>query len=302
MTICFDIGGSTIKAALAQTPEAPVAIGRHDTPADDFTAFCRAVGELADAGGEAATPLSIAIAGVVDPKTGRIKVANIPCIDGRPLADELAAALGRPVLVTNDADCFALAEAGVGAGRGRPIVFGIILGTGVGGGVVVDGRLLRGAGGFAGEWGHGPILARQVGDPPVDVPWFPCGCGQSGCVDTIGGARGMERLHRHLTGVTLKSRAIMEAWRAGEPQATRTFDCYIELVAQPLALSVNLLGADIVPVGGGLGKEAEMIAILDRAVRERILRSTTEPLIVPGQCEGNPAFIGAALAAEAHAA
>ncbi len=303
MTICFDIGGSTIKAARALTPEDIVPIGKHDTPADDFDAFCAALAELAEAGsGEATAPLSIAIAGVVDPVSGRSKCANIPCIDGRRLADDLSAALARPVLVANDADCFALAEAGIGAGRGRRIVFGIILGTGVGGGVVVESRLLQGAGGFSGEWGHGPILARRVGDPPVDIPWFACGCGQSGCVDTIGGARGMERLHRQLTGTTMKSRAIMDAWRAGDPQAVRTFDCYIELVAQPLALSVNILGADIVPVGGGLARETEMLAILDKAVRQRILRDTAEPLVVPGQCTGNPAFIGAALLARQRAA
>ncbi len=301
MTICFDIGGSTIKAALARDPEDLAAIGKRDTPADDFDAFCRALAELAEVSGEAATTLSIAIAGVVDPATGRSKCANIPCIDGRPLADDLAAALGRPVLVTNDADCFALAEAAVGAGRGHRVVFGIILGTGVGGGVVVDGRLVEGAGGFAGEWGHGPILARQAGNPPIDIPWLACGCGQSGCVDTVGGARGMERLHHQLTGVTMKSRAIMDAWRAGEPQAVRTFDCYIELVAQPLALSVNVLGADIVPVGGGLGRETEMLAALDRAVRRGILRDTAEPLVVPGQCSDNPAFIGAALRAAGRA-
>ncbi len=297
MTICFDIGGSTIKAARVATPEAPQPIGKHDTPADDFAAFCQALTDLAEAAGEPTTPLAIAIAGVVDPQTRRIKCANIPCIDGRRLADDLAAALGRPVLVANDADCFAVAEAGIGAGRGHRVVFGIILGTGVGGGVVIDGRLLEGGGGFAGEWGHGPILARQVGDPPVDIPWFACGCGQRGCVDTIGGARGMTTLHRHLTGVTMKSRAIMDAWRAGDPAARRTFVCFIELVAQPLAFAVNLLGADIVPVGGGLGRETELIATLDAAVRQRILRATTEPLVVPGGCSGNPAFIGAALLA-----
>ncbi len=302
MTVCFDIGGSTIKAARARTPEDIEPLGKRDTPADDFAAFCRALGDLADASGEAATPLSIAIAGVADPASGRIKVANIPCIDGRPLAHDLAAALGRPVLVTNDADCFALAEAGAGAGRDHRIVFGIILGTGVGGGVVIDGRLIEGAGGFAGEWGHGSIVAHQAGNPPVDIPWFACGCGQSGCLDTVGGARGMERLHRHLTGATMKSLAIMDAWRAGDPQATRTVDCYIDLVAQPLAFAVNLLGADIVPVGGGLGKETGMLAILDRTVRGKILRGTDEPLIVPGACTGNPAFIGAALAAGARAA
>ena len=297
MTVCFDIGGSTIKAALARSPEDIAFVGKRDTPADDFGAFCAALAELAEAAGETTTPLSIAIAGVVDPASGMSKIANIPCVDGRPLAGDLAAALGRPVQVTNDADCFALAEARIGAGRGHRIVFGIILGTGVGGGVVIDGRLVEGGGGFAGEWGHGSILARRAGNPPVDIPWFACGCGRSGCVDTIGGARGMERLHHQLTGKTMKSRAIMDAWRAGEAQATRTFDCYIDLVAQPLAFAINLLGADSVPVGGGLGKETELIAILDRTVRERIFRDTSEPLVVPGACPGNPAFIGAALIA-----
>ena len=297
MTVCFDIGGSTIKAALARTPDDIVAIGKRDTPTGDFDAFCAALAALSEAAGEASTPLSIAIAGVVAPETGRITCANIPCIDGRRLAEDLAAALGRDVLVTNDADCFALAEAGTGAGRGHRVVFGIILGTGVGGGVVVEGRLVEGGGGFAGEWGHGSILARQAGNPPVDIPWFPCGCGLSGCVDTIGGARGMERLHHHLTGTTMKSRAIVAAWRAGEPQAVRTLDCYIDLVAQPLAYCINLLGADIVPVGGGLGQETAMLAVLDQAVRRRILHKTDQPLVVPGQCTGNPGLIGAALRA-----
>ncbi len=302
MTVCFDIGGSTIKAALARSPEDIRPVGKRDTPGDDFAAFCRALAELADDAGEAGSPLSIAIAGVVDPETGRIKCANIPCIDGRRLADDLTAALARPVRVTNDADCFALAEAASGAGRGHRVVFGIILGTGVGGGVVVNGRLVEGAGGFSGEWGHGSIVARQAGNPPIDIPWFACGCGLSGCVDTVGGARGMERLHHQLTGTTMKSRAIMDAWRAHERQAVRTFDCYIDLVAQPLAFSINVLGADIVPVGGGLGKETELIAILDRTVRQRVLRRTSEPLVVPGQCGGNPAFIGAALVAGKRAA
>lgn len=301
MTVCFDIGGSTIKAAEARTPADLVPLGTLATPTGDFAAFCRALADLAAAGSEAGTALSIAIAGVVDPESGRIKCANIPCIDGRRLADDLAAALVRPVLVTNDADCFAVAEAGLGAGRGRRVVFGIILGTGVGGGVVVNGRLVEGAGGFAGEWGHGAIVARQAGTPPVDIPWFPCGCGLAGCVDTVGGARGLERLHRHLSGQTLSSLAIMEAWRGGDADARRTLAVYVELVAQPLAFAVNLLGADIVPVGGGLAHETAMLAALDQAVRRGILRTTSEPLVVPGACPGNPAFIGAALLASERA-
>ena len=302
MTICFDIGGSTIKGALARTPEDLVPIGTCATPTSDFEAFCRALAKLTDSAEDEAARLSIAITGVVDPASDKIKCANIPCVDGRRLSDELAAALGRPVLVTNDADCFAVAEAGVGAGRGHRVVFGIILGTGVGGGVVVNGRLVEGAGGFAGEWGHGSIVARQAGDPPVDIPWFTCGCGRSGCLDTIGGARGLERLHHHLTGRTLPSVEITDAWRAAEPEAALTLQCYVELVAQPLAFCVNLLGADIVPVGGGLARETAMLTALDSAVRQRILRDTSQPLVVPGQCTANPGLIGAALIAAERAA
>ena len=125
---------------------------------------------LARSPAAADAPVAIAIAGVVDPDTGTIKVANIPCIDGLPLAAVLADRLKRPVTVGNDADCFALAEAMVGAGRSHRIVFGVILGTGVGGGLVIDGRLVTGRGGYAGEWGHAPAAATRVGTPPVELP------------------------------------------------------------------------------------------------------------------------------------
>ncbi len=300
MTICFDIGGSAIKAARITTSGTLIPLGTRPTPLQDFAAFCA---EMKDLAGPVAQdgPLSIAITGVIDPADGRIKCANIPCIDGRFLAADLSHALGRGVIVTNDADCFAMAEARAGAGRGHRVVFGIILGTGVGGGVVVSGQLIEGAGGFCGEWGHGPILARQAGDPPVPIPAFACGCGQSGCVDTIGGARGLERLHHHLTGAALTSLEITEAWRAGAPQAEATLGCYLELIAPPLALCVNVLGADIVPVGGGLAQEHAMLARLDKAVRARVLRPAETPLVVPGQCPGNPGLVGAALRAKGRA-
>lgn len=296
MTICFDIGGSAIKAARVAPSGELTHIGAKPTPLDDFNAFCAALAELAgpDEGGDA---LSVAITGVADPADGRIKCANIPCIDGRTLAHDLSGVLGRPVFVTNDADCFALAEAEIGAGRGHRVVFGIILGTGVGGGVVVGGRLVEGAAGFSGEWGHGPILAREAGNPPVAIPPFPCGCGQKGCIDTIGGARGLERLHRHLTGAVSSSVEIMAAWRAGNPQVQFTLACYIELIAPPLAFCVNVLGADIVPVGGGLAQEREMLGRLDHAVRALILRPSEAPLVVPGTCPGNPGLVGAEIVA-----
>jgi N-acetylglucosamine kinase len=296
MIICFDIGGSGIKAALAQNPSELTPLGRVPTPLDDFDAFVAAIRGVADgAGAPEGTPIAISITGVVDPATDIITVANIPCADGRRLGPELAAALGRPVFVANDADCFALAEAVEGAGRGHRIVFGAILGTGVGGGIVIDGRIVNGAGGFAGEWGHGPVAATAAGDPPVAIPRFPCGCGQAGCVDTVGAARGMERLHKHLHDVDLPSTAIVEAWRAGDSQAARTIEVQIDLLAGPLALVINVLGASIVPVGGGLGKVPEFIALLDAQVRKRILRRLSAPLVVCSRLTLEPGLVGAAI-------
>jgi N-acetylglucosamine kinase len=296
MIICIDIGGSGIKAALASSPSALTPLGRVPTPLDAFGAFVAAIRDIAGtADAPVDTPIAISITGVVDPADGSITCANIPCIDGRRLAADLAAELGRPVFVANDADCFALAEASEGAGRGHRIVFGAILGTGVGGGIVIDGRIVTGAGGFAGEWGHGPVAATSAGHPPVAIPRFACGCGLAGCVDTVGAARGMERLHKHLHGVELPSTAIVDAWRAGDAKAARTIEVQIDLLAGPLALVVNVIGASIVPVGGGLGKVPEFIALLDAAVRQRILRRLATPLVVPARLTLEPGLVGAAI-------
>ncbi|MGH6760094.1 MAG: ROK family protein [Phyllobacterium sp.] len=294
MITCFDIGGTAIKSALARSPDDIQPLGRVPTPVDDYDAFARVIGETAtEATGRADSLVSISLAGVIDADTGRITCANIPCIDGRPLVDDLSKTLQRPVLIANDADCFAIAEAMTGAGRGHRIVFGVILGTGVGGGLVINGQILQGAGGFAGEWGHGPVSATLAGDPPADIPRFACGCGQVGCIDAIGSARGLEKLHKHLHGLDTPSTDIIAAWVDGDAKAARTIDCYVDIVSGPLSMVVNVVGASIVPVGGGLSNAQQLIDRIDRAVRDRILRKTGAPLIVRGECQIEPGLIGA---------
>lgn len=295
MITCFDIGGTSIKAAVAVEQGSLRSIGRVATPRDDFAVFGSAISQLIEEGGApAGSPVAISVTGVVDPETGITTVANIPCIDGRTLSADLGAVLGRQVLVANDADCFALAEAHAGAGQGRRVVFGAILGTGVGGGLVADGKLFRGAGGLSGEWGHGTIVATTTTAPPHTLPHFACGCGLSGCLDTVGGARGLERLHRHLHNVDLASTGIIDAWNDGDRVAAQTVDLYLELVARPLALVVNVIGPDIIPVGGGLGNSAQLIARLDEAVRAGILRRVDRPLVVPAKLTVDAGLIGAA--------
>jgi N-acetylglucosamine kinase len=295
MILCLDIGGSWIKSAVARSADDIQILDRHQTPLDDYPAFIAILRTLITAQPEPPACLSISMTGVVDPDTGIITCANIPCIDQRPLQADLEATLNLPVIIANDADCFVLAEAGAGAGRGHPIVFGIILGSGVGGGLVADGRLINARGGFAGEWGHGPIVAAFAGDPPVAVPAFPCTCGQKGCVNTVGGARGLERLHQHLHAEEIASTAIIDAWQSGDPKAARTVEVYVDLVASPLALAVNITGASIVPAGGGLSNSTELLAEIDLSVRRRILREFRRPLVVRAGCDVEPGLIGAAL-------
>lgn len=223
-------------------------------------------------------------------------VANIPGLTRRRLQSDLAADLRLPVDLANDADCFALAEAAVGAGGGHHVVFGIILGTGMGGGVVVRGELIHAGGGFAGEWGHGPVAQRIFGTPGVTLPAFPCGCGSNGCLDAVGSARGMERLHAHLhPGLTAASQAIVSGWIVAQPQASRTMAIWLELLAGPLAMVENLPGAGIMAVGGGLSNAAPLIAALDREVRARTLRRFNRPLVVPAECAIEPGLAGAAI-------
>ncbi|OLP55043.1 N-acetylglucosamine kinase [Rhizobium rhizosphaerae] len=295
MIACFDIGGSAIKAAYAAAPDRLTIGARVPTPLDSFDGFADAIAGLCRAHPGAIAAISISIAGVVDPRNGRLTCANIPCINGRTIAADLSARLGLPVFIANDADCFALAEALLGAGAGHDNVFGVILGTGVGGALVIDGRIVTGAGGFAGEWGHGQALATEVGEPPRRIGHFACGCGQKGCVDTLGGARGLERLHGALGGAPADSHAILAAWRAGDGEAARTIDAYLELVAPPLALTLNITGASIVPVGGGLANAWDLMEALDAAVRARVLRQVDHPLLVRAALSTEPGLTGAAL-------
>jgi N-acetylglucosamine kinase len=288
MILAFDIGGSRIKAA-GWDGSALRLIGEGATPLHDTGAFVSAICGFAEgAGGRG---IAISIAGVVDPVTGVGKVANIPSIDGRALGPKLEAATGLPVLVLNDADCFALAEARQGAGRGHGTVFGVILGSGVGGGLVIGGRIVTGAGGYAGEWGHGPVIRGEYA--------FACGCGQVGCVDTVGGARGLERLHARLHKAIAGSEEIVAGWQAGEAEAGETMALWRELIAGPLAMVVNMVGADIVPVGGGLSQAPGLVGYLDEAVRVRILRRTMGPLLVPAECGADGGLLGAVMAGQA---
>jgi N-acetylglucosamine kinase len=297
--ICADVGGSFVTIALVDPAMAVSRARRLATPTDDWPAFVDVFRSfIANHAGvlPAHAPLSLALSGFVDPLSGVVSSANVRCVSGRRLAADLTEALARPVTVANDADCFVLAEARLGVARGHHRVFGLILGTGVGGGLVEGGALLTGAQGVSGEWGHGPIITRSRTDPAA-TPYFQCGCGQWGCLDTVGAARGLERLHAWLHGEMAHSREITARWEAANADAMASIDLYVDLVAGPLATLLNTWAATVAPVGGGLSSCEPLVRALDLEVRRRMLAATTGPILVRASLGAHAGVLGAALVA-----
>lgn len=297
---CADIGGSFIKFGVSLTSGVVEECGKVPTPVaswDDFVAAMQNLITRFGADLPSSTPLAISTAGLVSPQTGELLATNIPAFTGRSLAKDLSTALNRPVTAANDADCFALAEAHAGNAQNQPVVVAIILGTGVGGGLVINGQLVRGHGGVTGEWGHGAITRTEltIDGENYHVPRLKCGCGQTGCLDMLGGARGMERLHRHFHQQESTSLEIVTGWQAGKTECVLTVRAWLQLVTEPLALLVNILGPDKIVAGGGLASATALIAALDRSIREGVLHTYDHPLLVPGKFLTEGGLVGASV-------
>jgi fructokinase len=192
--------------------------------------------------------------GAVSPATGLVKNANSTWLIGRPLDRDLADRLGRPVRLANDANCFAVSEAVDVAGAGAHLVFGVILGTGVGGGIAIDGRPLVGANAIAGEWGHNPLPA-PTGD---ELPGPACYCGRRGCIETFLSGPGLEAQHQARTGSLLAAAEIAAAADAGDSEAEATLRAYEERLARALGHVINLIDPDVIVLGGGLSRLARL--------------------------------------------
>ncbi|MCP5151029.1 MAG: ROK family protein [Ectothiorhodospiraceae bacterium] len=253
LRIGVDLGGTKIEAVAMDRRGCIVERVRQETPRGSYAAIVDAVADVVHAierrAGARGT-VGVGTPGARSPATGRMKNANSTELNGRPLGDDLARALGREVRIANDANCFALSEAVDGAGRGAPIVLGVILGTGVGGGIVVDGRVLDGRNAVAGEWGHNPLP--WPGDD--ERPGPACYCGRRGCIETFLSGPGLAADHRAAGGGELDAAAVVALARAGDRVATATLDRYLDRLARGLAHVVNLLDPDVIVLGGGLSR------------------------------------------------
>ena len=187
--------------------------------------------------------IGIGTPGVITPQTGQLKNSNTLCLNARPVAKDISTRLGCEAILANDANCCALAEATLGAGRGYQTVFGIILGTGVGGGVVVNGSALSGAHGIAGEWGHNPLGGEDT----------PCYCGRSGCVETVCAGPSLEKFYAVHSGHSLRLPEIVKCASEGDLSAVATLERLRSKFAEALGAVINILDPDAVVIGGGVG-------------------------------------------------
>lgn len=254
--IGVDFGGTKIEAAVLDRAGQFRARVRAPNPGS-YDAAIRAVCDLiaraeAEAGGKGS--VGVGTPGSISPRDGLMRNANATFLNGRTFREDLARALGREVRMANDANCMALSEAVDGAATGARSAFAVIVGTGVGGGLVVDGRIVEGANGMGGEWGHVPLPWMTAEEFPGPACW----CGQHGCLDMLISGTGLRQDHARRTGETLDGAAIVAAARSGDAVAVAVLDAYVDRLGRALAMLANIVDPDVFVLGGGMSNVAEL--------------------------------------------
>lgn len=257
MKLGIDLGGTKIEIIALDEHGVELLRRRVATPQGDYPATLSAIaGLVRQAEGELgqSTSLGIGTPGTISRATGLLKNSNSQQLNGQPLLQDLQSLLQRPVRISNDANCFALSEATDGAAAGASVVFGVIIGTGTGAGIVVNGQVITGANGIAGEWGHNPLPWPEI----QELPGPECYCGKRGCIETYLSGPGMMHLHHRETGVLLKPEVIVARAAAGDAACERSLACYEQRLARSLAHVINILDPDVIVLGGGMSNIARL--------------------------------------------
>jgi len=261
--IGVDLGGTKIEIVALDADGRETLRRRVPTPKGDYDATLAAMASLvADAERDlgATATVGIGMPGSISRATGLLRGSNSVCLNGRPIRRDLARVLDRDVRITNDANCFALSEASDGAGAGADVVFGAILGTGVGAGIVVGGRSLDGPNAIAGEWGHNPLPWPRDDERPGP----PCFCGHAGCIETFVSGPGLERDHLRVAGARMSSQEIVDAADRGDAACEASMARYEARLARALAHVINLLDPDVIVLGGGMSNVERLYANVPR--------------------------------------
>jgi fructokinase len=276
----LDIGGTKMEAVLLDANGAIVLRERRPTYKASYQGFINNLTELINdirAATQRDFTVGLGLPGAIDPLSELIKNCNCLVLNGENLQRDLAARLNQPVFMANDADCFTLSEAIDGAGKGYGTVFGVIVGTGCGGGVVVNGQLLNGPNAIAGEWGHNPLPGwRAEQDGPVES----CYCQHENCIESYISGTGFSRRYNARNGTALSTEAIMAAAREGEPCALAHYHHFIDAFARSIAGVINTIDPHVIVLGGGLSNVDSIYRDLPEAVGKYIFSTSCRTAIV----------------------
>lgn len=290
-----DLGGTKIEAAVIAADNRILWRERVPTPSGDYHGTLHAIHGLVDRavaenGLAADLPLGIGVPGSQSPRTGLMRGCNSTALNDKPLLHDLQAAIARPVRLANDADCFALSEARAGVGRDAGIVFGAILGTGVGGGVVIHNQLLAGPNHNAGEWGHNAM----PGDSVQGRPARRCFCGRDNCIDLWLSGTGLGLSFRAAGLDVQTTQEGIERMRQNDPLAQAVWHDYVQLLARALSVVINIIDPDVVVLGGGVSNVDELYRDVPALWEQWIFSDVIRTRLLKAECGDSSGVIGAA--------
>jgi predicted NBD/HSP70 family sugar kinase len=293
MRIGIDLGGTKIEGIALDVNGGELLRRRVPTPGGDYRATLAAVADLVHGLEEqtgARGSVGVGTPGAVSRVTGRIKNSNSVCLINRPLGEDLAALLGREVRLANDANCFALSEARDGAAAGVAVVFGVIIGTGTGGGIVVHGRVMEGLNGIAGEWGHNPLPWSR----DTERPGPRCYCGKHGCIETFLSGPGLARDHENAGGRHLTAAELVRQAEQGDASCVAALERYEDRLARGLASVINVLDPEVIVLGGGLSNVARLYDKVPRLWGSYVFSDRVDTRLVPATYGDSSGVRGAA--------
>lgn len=275
----IDLGGTKIEVVALDAEGAELYRNRVATPQGDYRGTLNAIAALVFAAEQtldARASVGIGTPGAISRATGRLKNSNSVCLNGQPLVQDLEALLARPVRLSNDANCFALSEATDGAAAGAEVVFGVIVGTGTGAGIVVSGQVLNGPNAIAGEWGHNPLPWPR----DAERPGVACYCGQHGCIETFLSGPGITRDHERATGMRNEAHEMVLGATRGDAACEATLKRYEDRMARALAHVINILDPHVIVLGGGLGNIARLYENVPRLWGEYVFSDRVDTRLV----------------------
>lgn len=289
----IDLGGTKIEIIALDETGQELLRQRCATPAEDYQEILDAIASLvaaAESELQQTGSVGVGTPGAISRATGLLKNSNTVCLNGQPLLQDLERVLGRQVAVANDANCFALSEAVDGAGAAAEVVFGVIIGTGTGAGVVVNKNILTGPNAIAGEWGHNPLPWPQADEWPGPQ----CYCGATGCIETFLSGPGLQRSHRYISGDQLNAQEIVERAGVGDGDCQRSLDTYYDRMARALAHVINILDPDLIVLGGGMSNIPSLYAAIPERWGQYVFSDRVDTPLCPPRHGDSSGVRGAA--------